>query len=155
VRLKPCLTIHGGVILEAKWHGWLYYSHPMLRNQSLCYFSDDVCANKKCRCVMECRHHLKMISLAVERLILALRHDSVNSKMGNVQNQTETLEDHSLCVDTVPDCPLGSQMKRQETQRSGARQGGTEEAKGRLDPQEGCHPRRKYPPSEGLLRGIM
>ena len=65
-----------------------------------------------------------MISLAVERLILALRHDSVNSKMGNVQHQTEALEDRSLCVDTVPDCPLGSQIKKQETQRSSACQGG-------------------------------
>ena len=50
-------------------------------------------------------------SSSSSRLILALRHDSVNSKMGNVQHQTETLEDRSLCVDTVPDCPLGFQMK--------------------------------------------
>ena len=86
-----------------------------------------------------------MISLAVERLILALRHDSVNSKMGNVQHQTETLEDCSLCVDTVPDCSLGSQLKRQETQRSSTCQGGNRGGERQTRSPRGLPPKAEVP----------
>jgi len=75
---KPSLTIHDDALyFEAKWHGWIYYSYPVLRDQSLYYIFAELRANKMCRCVMDCRHHLKMISLAIERL--ALRHSSINS----------------------------------------------------------------------------
>ena len=90
-------------------------------------------ANKTCGWMMECRHHLKMISVAVERLTLALQHSSMNSKLFNVQHLTGTLGDCSLCVNAVLGCLLGCQMKKQDTQRSSACQGVTGEAKGRLD----------------------
>jgi len=147
---KPSLIIHHDALyLEAKWHGWIYYSYPVLRDQSLYYIFAELCANKMCRCVMDYHHHLKMISLAIERLILALRHSSINS---DAQHLTETSGDCSSCVNTVPGCLFGCQMKKQNTQGSSICRGGNRGGERQTRSPRGLAPKEEVPTTDSPVK---
>ena len=124
----------------------------MLRDQSLYYIFAELCTNKMCRCVMDCRHHLKMISLAIERLILSLRHSSINGKNVYAEHLTETSGHCSPCVNTVPGCLFGCQMKEQDTQGSSICRGGNRGGERQTRSPRGLPPKEEVPTSDSPVK---
>ena len=135
-----------------KWHGWICYSYYALRDQSLYYIFAELCTIKVCRCLMDCRHYLKMISLPIERLILALRHSGISSKLVNAQHLTGTSGDCSSCVNTVPGCLFGCQMKKQDTQGSSVCRGGNRGGERQTRSPRGLPPKEEVPTSDSPVK---